>query len=176
MIQKIGTEQDLVERIGSSKGILLVRAINDNELDQLLREGSESFCFNRRTEYETEYGDMVKMFAERRNGTVIVYQLQRGDTGTIFDENRRFDINGWGYCVKGFNAPVEVYNVKGSGLEELRQLRERGTIFDQIARKIFAEGYAKSKTSARFLLISQIADLDYCEPTKIGLKSRLNNP
>ena len=152
MVTIVGNEQDLIERVRkafSEKEPILVRAINDNELDQLLRTGAEAFHFNRRTEYETAnstngcIGSMVGMYSKERNGTVIVYPLKQGDIGSFWDESRRFDIYGWAYCINSFTAPVEVYNVKGFGFEELRQLRKRGTVIDQIAKEIFAEAYAK---------------------------------
>ena len=142
MTQIVGTEKDLVNRIRNSKGVLLIRAINDNELDQLLKAGSEAFYFNRRTQYETKYGDMVKMYSKRLNGTVIVYQLQKSDT-TAYNEDRRFDIIGWGYCVNSFNGPVEVYNINGLSWSQLQNLRKKETPLDKMVREMQKTLYAK---------------------------------
>lgn len=142
----IGSERSLIERLDSSQTTLLVRAINDGELDQLLKDDSNSFLFWRGTEYETKYGSMVRMYSERRNGTVIVYPLQKSDTGSIYDDNRRFDINGWAVCVKNFTAPVEVYNVKGLNLEQLRELRKEGTFMDRVIEEIFSGVYKNEQS------------------------------
>ncbi|MFP4111655.1 MAG: hypothetical protein ACLFPQ_02990 [Candidatus Woesearchaeota archaeon] len=139
----IGSEKDLVDRINSSQSTLLVRAINDQEVDQLLEDGSDSFRFNKGTEYETKYGDMVRMYAERRNGTVIIYQLQDKDVAP-YDKNRKFEVGGWVHCVKTFSAPVEVYNVDGLNLKELKDLRKKGSYFDKILRNYIIGLYEKN--------------------------------
>jgi len=149
MVYIVGNEQALIHRVSQQESPFLVRAINDNELDQLLREGSCSFRFNRGIEFETEYGPMVEMYARKRNGTVVVYQLKEGDIGPIYNynDNRRFDINGWARCVRGFNSSVEVYNVNGLDWQDLKTLRSKKTFLDEIAEQVSAELYAKVNIS-----------------------------
>lgn len=115
-------KKDLIERIReafSREEPILVRAINNRELEQLLRDGPEAFHFNKGTEYETanctngNLGPMVDIYSSERSGIVIVYPIKQDDIGSYVDESRRFDICGWAYCLKSFTAPVEVYNVKG---------------------------------------------------------------
>jgi hypothetical protein len=111
--QPVGTENNLIERTCNSENTLLVRAINDGELKQLLRDDF-FFHFNRGTQYETNYGFNVKLFSKERSGTVIVYPIQKkDDLKSIFN----FDSE-WIYCEKNFDAFVEIYNVKGLKLEE----------------------------------------------------------
>lgn len=110
---KVGDYKDLVQRIEGNN--VLVRAINDYELGQLVKTGAENFCFHRGTGYEKFYGNMVSRQAQLRSGTVIVYALQVGDIGEKFALDRGSD--DWATCKNDFNVPVEVYNIKGRDWE-----------------------------------------------------------
>lgn len=138
MIQTIHTEEELIKRQSEIETILF-RAINHFELTQLLRDGSNSFIFNRNTQYETNYGEMVKMYSQRRSGTVIIYPAKKEEIGGLFDFNKdkkKFTLHGFAYCEESFKAPVEVYNVKGLNWGDLQELISEGGYVNDFGIKI----------------------------------------
>lgn len=134
----VGTAQDLLRRTDDayrSCSLILVRAINDGELEELVQNGPQQHCFHPATRYEKFYGNMIAQHGQRRNGTIIIYVPRDGDvslpnnsgdvtTTSMFQMDTDAD---WMTCTREFRGPVEVYNIHeldwNGMLEYVRRLK-----------------------------------------------------
>ncbi|MEK6927353.1 MAG: hypothetical protein AABX11_02880 [Nanoarchaeota archaeon] len=118
MSLQIKSIEDLKERLKTDSGKVLLRAINDAELEYLLTSGSENFTFNKGTNYEIGYenfiGNMVaREVRRRRSGTIILIPLT--------EYSSHFEERTWPVCKETFRGQVEVFNLEDRGEIELKE-------------------------------------------------------
>jgi len=125
MVPHIGTAEDLVRRTENSGKLILLRAINDYELTELVENGPDHFSFHKGTLYEKVLGNMIAKHGRLRSGTVIVYVPSEAD---INSEPRNFELNdSFVTCKKDFSGPIEAFNIRGFNWEGiLEYLRKYG--------------------------------------------------
>lgn len=126
MTHNVGVAQDLIQRMENSDRLLLVRAINDDELGELVKNSPAHHCFHVGTRYEKYYGNMIAKHARLRSGTVIVYTPQGDDFGSKKESKEMFELGeDWATCTKEFYGPVEVYNINGLNWEGIIEYLRR---------------------------------------------------
>ena len=132
MSYKVGNAQDLVNRTNYSDRTLLIRAINDYELEELVENGPENHLFHMETRYDDCFSEMVSNLARKRSGTVIIH---------IKSEEKNFERWAcWERCLRDFHGPVEVYNIHNLDWGQLVEYRQK-LIF---RRKLFSEASSTS--------------------------------
>ena len=132
----VGNEQDLVSRIKSSQTIVLVRAINDDELRQLVKDGTRFFLFNEGTKYQQGYFYQVKILAKERTGTIIVYPtnaINPIDISKFSNDGNNDNLKVRFYkCKESFQDAVEVYNIRDLTWEQLAKAKTPFTAVEEI--------------------------------------------
>jgi hypothetical protein len=129
---KIGSEKELEQKIKNfyekdKENILIVRAINNEELNQLIQEGPDKFLFHDGCNYSHDYGTHVRLYAELRSGTIVVALINRKYILNHFpkkgeDTKHKKITEGYvNQCITDFVSPVEVYNIKKFGWKKLRK-------------------------------------------------------
>ena len=108
-----GSKIDLEKRLDELKNQkVLVRAINNNEFGQLLKEGPSRFKFNQWTNYEVKIGPYTEEFCrENGTGTVILFlepELEFIRKHFRGNENLADPIYA---CLVDFYGEVEVYDL-----------------------------------------------------------------
>lgn len=119
LYEKIETEEKLKKDIKkfNEEGdeILIIRAINDNELEELLQSGPSNFLFHKECGYMTFYRGTVEAYAEIRNGTVVTTQIKKEEI------SKQISDDVFGTCLVDFVAPVKVYNTRGLSWNDLEK-------------------------------------------------------
>ncbi len=89
------------------EGLVLIRAIREDELAQLSDAGQDSFRFTPDTCYDTLLTSYVKYPAEQRTGVIVLHTVSAEDI-----REKRFHGNihyGFPRCVREFYGNVEVF-------------------------------------------------------------------